>query len=76
MSAPDWSLIRAITRYVAAQPGGGLHRAELAAHFQLPPQGPSMRDALGVAYKRGLIDFCGQFVVAPIHAERKPGCTA
>jgi hypothetical protein len=68
---PDWSLIRAITRAVAAAPGGGIHRDTLAAHFQLPPHGPAMRDALGVAYRRRQIDFCRQYVVRPASNPKK-----
>lgn len=64
--APDWYLIRAITRVVNAAPGGGVHRTELAEHFGIPAHGLSMRDALGVAYRRHQIDFCGQYVVRPV----------
>lgn len=71
-AGPDWSLVRAITRTVAAAPGGGMHRADLAAHFRLPLQGAAMRDALGVAYRQRHIDFVGQYVVAPGRRHEAP----
>jgi hypothetical protein len=62
-SAPDWSLIREIVRVVNSVPCGGIHRAELAELFHLPARGPSMRNALGIAWRHRKIDFCGQYVV-------------
>jgi hypothetical protein len=63
--APDWSLIKQIVRLVHADPCGGLHRAELAAYFNLDPYGPAMRAALGIAWRHRKVDFCGQYVVKP-----------
>jgi hypothetical protein len=62
---PDWLLIKEIIRQVRAAPGGGMHRAELAAITRLPARGQSMRDALIIAYKLRKTDFCGQYVVSP-----------
>jgi hypothetical protein len=64
-SPPDWRLINQITRIVHKAPGGGLHRQELAGKLGLPAEGPSMREALGIAYRRRQIDFCRQYVVKP-----------
>jgi hypothetical protein len=61
---PDWALIRTITRLAATTPGGGIHRAELAA--KTGAYGPAMRDALFIAYGKKLIDFCGTgYIVRP-----------
>jgi hypothetical protein len=62
---PGWSLIREIVRVVNSAPCGGIHRAELAEWFCLPPHSQSMRDALGTAYRHRKIDFCRQYVVRP-----------
>ena len=62
---PDWPLIRQITGIVHQAPGGGLHRADLAAELSLPPYGEVMQTALMVAWKQRKIDFCGQYVVMP-----------
>ena len=60
---PDWLLIRRIIRIVTAAPGGGLHRADVADLLCLSPFGEAFKTALMIAYKRGRIDFCRQFVV-------------
>ena len=75
---PDWLLIRQITRIVHNAPGGGLHRLELAELLHMPGRGPSMREALGIAYRHRKIDFCRQYVVVaavPLRpgAGRAPG---
>jgi hypothetical protein len=56
---PDWPLVRIITRAVAAAPGGGLHRAELAGSLRLSAYRDPFKTALMIAYKRGQVDFCG-----------------
>jgi hypothetical protein len=66
---PDWVLIRRITRIVGAAPGGGLPRTELAERASIPAYSDAYRHALMIAYSKGLIDFCGQYAVAP--ANRK-----
>jgi hypothetical protein len=63
--APSWPLVRAIIRIVAAAPAGHLHRAELAGLVHLPPYGEAFKTALMIAYRRGEIDFCGQYAVRP-----------
>ena len=63
---PDWTLIRARTRTVNNTPGGGLHRGELAEKLRMPAHGPLMHQALMIAYRRKLIDFCRQYVVKPV----------
>lgn len=62
---PDWVLIRRIIRIVDAAPGGGLHRADLAAALHLPAYGEPLKTALFIAYRKHKIDFCGQYVVKP-----------
>jgi hypothetical protein len=64
-SPPNWPLIRAITRIVAAAPGGGLHRAELAGTLHMSPYTDPFKTNLLIAYSRGQVDFCGQYVVKP-----------
>ena len=64
-SPPPWPLIRQIVRIVTAAPGGGLHRADLAGLVHLPPYGKAFKTALMIAYKRGQVDFCGQYAVRP-----------
>jgi hypothetical protein len=61
--APDWLLINEITRIVHSAPGGGLHRADLAARLRLPASSKCLRDALIIAYSTKRIDFCRQYVV-------------
>jgi hypothetical protein len=62
---PGWPLIKEIIRQVRAAPGGGLHRAELAAILHLPAYGEPLKTALFIAYRKHEIDFCGQYVVRP-----------
>jgi len=64
-SPPPWPLIRQIIRIVHAAPGGGLHRADLAGLVHLPAYGEAFKTALMIAYRKGEIDFCGQYVVRP-----------
>jgi hypothetical protein len=64
-TAPDWALIRTITRIVHSAPGGGLHRDELAERLHLPARGPVLTEALMIAYRNRKIDFCRQYVVKP-----------
>ena len=66
---PPWPLVRQIIRIVTAAPGGGLHRADLADRLGLPAYGEAFKAALMIAYKRGEIDFCGQYAVTT--SERK-----
>jgi hypothetical protein len=68
---PDWPLIRRLVRIVTSDPCGGIHREELAGKLRVPARGRSMRDALGIAYRRRQIDFCGQYVVKPIPLPRQ-----
>ena len=63
--APSWPLVRAIIRVVYATPGDGLHRAELAGRLGLSSYGEAFKTALMIAYKRGELDFCGQYAVRP-----------
>lgn len=63
--APNWALIRGVTRIVHNAPGGSLHRAELAERTGLPPRSPALREALMIAYRNREIDFCRQYVVKP-----------
>jgi hypothetical protein len=65
LRATSGLLINRIARIVHNAPGGGLHRLELADMLGLPARGPSMREALGIAYRRHRIDFCRQYVVKP-----------
>jgi hypothetical protein len=67
---PDWLLIRRIIRVVYAAPGGGLHRADLAAELSLPAYGEAFTTALMVAYKLRKIDFCRQYVVTTTKGEQ------
>lgn len=62
---PDWRLVWRLIRTVHADPCGGIHRDALAEKLGLLPEGPSMREALGIAYRRRQIDFCRQYVVKP-----------
>jgi hypothetical protein len=67
--SPDWSLIKQLIQIVRTDDCGGLHRHALAAKLQLPPESRTFRDALMIAYRRGRIDFCGQYVVKTIPIE-------
>jgi DNA-binding MarR family transcriptional regulator len=69
---PDWSLYRQIIRIVHADPRGGLHRDELAEKCGVPPRGKAIGQALAITYRRGHIDYCGQYVVKVIPKEQWP----
>jgi hypothetical protein len=69
---PDWPLIQRLVRIVHTAPGGGLHREELAEKLGIPARGPSMREALMIAYRNRKIDFCRQYVVKPVRPKERP----
>jgi hypothetical protein len=65
-SSPPGPLPARIARTVAAAPGGGLHRYELAQRVGLADSDRVFTRALLACYGRRLVDFCGwQWVVAP-----------
>lgn len=61
---PDWLLIRAVIRAVNdPRWAGGVHRQHLAELVGVPPHGPDLRQAIGIAWRTRKIDACGQYIV-------------
>jgi hypothetical protein len=63
---PSGYLLRRIPKIVAAAPGGGLGRDELAAALRVKHAAdPVFVASLMVCYRRGQVDFVRDYVVAP-----------
>lgn len=60
---PEWQLARRIASLVAASPGRGLPRDELLERLGMP--WCDVKPSAMLAYKRGGIDFCRDYVIAP-----------
>ena len=77
-TAPDWILVRAVIRAVNdPRWAGGVHRQHLAELVGAPPHGPDLRQAIGIAWRTGRADCCGQYVVkVPLPAASRPAARA
>lgn len=59
----EWLLARRIALLVADSPGRGLHRLDLLDRLGMP--WVDVKPSAMLAYKRGGIDFCRDYVIAP-----------
>lgn len=64
----EWQLARRIALLVADSPGHGLPRDELLAKLGMP--WVDVKPSAMLAYKRGGIDFCRDYVIAPARRSR------
>lgn len=67
---PSGWLIHHIPLAVAAAAGGGCSRSELAAVL-CTRDDKTFDVSLWVCYRRGQVDFCGGYVVAPAREESR-----
>ena len=61
---PEWPLARRIAILVAGAPGRGMRRDELLERLGM--SWADVKPSAMLAYKRGGIDFCRDYVVAPM----------
>jgi hypothetical protein len=61
---PSGWLLRQIPGVVSSVPGFGCSKADLAAALNVEP-GPVFEVSVMVCYRRGEVDFCWGYVVAP-----------
>lgn len=62
---PSGWLMHHIPLAVSAAAGGGCSRSELAAALDSPEHDKTFDASLWACYRRGQVDFCGGYVVAP-----------
>jgi hypothetical protein len=66
-------LLRRIPEIVAAAPGGGLGRDELAAALNVKHAADEVFTvSLWVCYRRGQVDFVRDYAVAPARESQQP----
>ena len=67
---PEWILARRMAQLVADSPGRGMHRDELLERLGMP--WVDVKPSAMLAYKRGGIDFCRDYVIAPMRRQVLP----
>jgi hypothetical protein len=67
---PSGYLLRRIPGAVASAPGRGCSRADLAAALHVREHEEVFALSVLVCYRRGDVDFCAGYVVAPARGSR------